>query len=711
MEDSINNDGKTEYAAILDFNAKDGELLRDLKKSVEDSDKYWNSELGLKEIRKANWNLWLPKHHDGEQVYEHEKSNIYEDNRIFTSVETLVSTLNARIPQPEVLPGQESPTSIQLAKDVQKTLYAYFEKYGIDDKFRICTRNFVVKRGGPLLKLRWDESKGMNGEIVTEILDPDDVIVDQDAKYGETPRFIAHKIRDLSGEDLCSRFPDSKQEIYELLGVERRNSKGERVAQYTQLKKKKDIYEVWFSYYDKKEKGYISCVAWMDCRFQVMLDKQKNPNWNYEDSVNDLPGGIDDETYRRNGNILDEPMPPFIPFNFLNDGTSYIDQTSLVEQAATLQRTLNKRGFQIMQNADMAESGIVFDTNKLEKEDAANLIGSPKEKIGVSGDIRAAIDRLPVNMLPSYVIEDKFDIRNEIDNVFATHNVTRGEQSDNKTLGQDRMQLGQDASRADELARSIERAAALYYRYLVQMMKVYYDEPHYYKAVGEDGQFDHVMMKSDLIEDGIDIKVEAGSTLPLDKAGQNKWVSDLVSAGLIDPLTVFEVAAGGNMPSPKKMFERYMTFKSDPVSMLQMVSDDDVNRQALLDIQILNTGNMPKPRDEYQPAYFEYMNKYMTSGDFLKQPDQIRAQYIKYLEIAQAQAMRQMQALETQLPAKEEVEASNQQTLQDAQMEQQIGAAAQGGMMPPGPQEPAQPATPQSNPQAMADQASQSPAV
>lgn len=240
-------------------------------------------------------------------------------------------------------------------------------------------------------------------------------------------------------------------------------------------------------------------------------------------------------------NILDFPEPPFIPINYLNDGTSYIDLTSMVEQAAPLQRVLDRRGFQIMENAEMAGSGMIFNTQMITKDDISKLVGAPDEKVGVKGDVRSAFQRIPPPSLPNYVIEDKIDARNEIDNIFATHDVTRGEKSGNVTLGQDKMQIGQDYNRMEDIARAVERMATKYYRYLVQMMKVYYTEDHYFRAVGEDGQFDFIVMRGDLIEDGIDISVQTGSTMPIQKDQQNKTVGELATIGMIDPLTVLKL--------------------------------------------------------------------------------------------------------------------------------------------------------------------------
>jgi len=658
----MEDENQGEIGSIFDLKLDDDDLLALIKKPLTESETYWESEVGLKQIREDNMNLWLPNHWKNKDVYDYQEENLYQDPRIFISVETITSIVNSRIPNVDVMPGQDTVVSEQAAKDLSKTLFAHADKFRTLDLFRIAARNLLLKRIG-YLKLRWDPLAGKNGEIVPDSIPPEDIVVDRDARYGDNPRFIAHKVRNKTLEELIAMFPESKQKILEMAGIGRFDKKGNRVAYKSQLAQKKDIWEVWFHYY---EDGYQSAVAWVDVSYQYVIGKIRNPNWNYED----------EEGFT--GNFLDQPIPPIFPINYLNDGTSYIDLTSMVEQAAPLQRILDRRGFQIMENADMAGSGLVFNTQMIDKADVAKLVGSPDERIGVKGSVRDAVARIAPPPLPSYVIEDKLDARNEIDNVFATQEVTRGERSGNKTLGQDQMQREQNYTRLDDISRAMERVATFYNRYLVQMMKVHYTEEHYFKAVGEDGKFDYLVMKQDSIEDGIDIKVGVGSMLPINKQRQADAVESLVQMGLIDPLSVYEVLAGGNLASPQKLLERYLLFKTDPIAFMGKVKEDEFSREAFMDIQILNRGEMPRPRDEIAPEYLGFMNQYMLGGDFEKQPDLVKQLYVEWMKVSSAQAQKQLQALMTQAPTEEDMQISNQKALEQAQLENEMMGSSAG---------------------------------
>jgi hypothetical protein len=663
--DTLTTSNDSPDTSVFELPVADNDLLTLVKEPVQSSEKYWENEFGLKKARTSNINLWLPNHWKDKDVYDYQEEYLYQDNRIFVSVETICSVVNARIPQPEVMPGQEGVISEQIAKDLGKVLYAWAERYRVPDLFRIGTRNLLLKRVG-YLKLRFDESVGEHGEIVPEIVAPEDIVVDQDARFGDVPRFVAQKLRNKTAEELIAMFPEAEAKVHEMIGGKRLNSQGQPVIYKTQLGKKFNIWELWFRYYDKDKKRYAGGLAFVDEHFTHVLSKDKNPNWNYEDEYSESQRGSC-------SNLLDFPAPPFFPINYLNDGTTYIDATSMVEQAAPLQRVLDRRGFQIMENAEQSGSGLIFNTNMITKEDISKLTGSPDERIGVKGDVRSAVVRVAPPPLPNYVIEDKMDARSEIDNIFATHDISRGAQSNNKTLGQDQLQQGQDYTRMDDIARAIERTATLFYRYVVQMMKVYYTEDHWFKATGEDGKFDFIVMKSDMIEDGLDVNVEAGSTLPVNKRSQQDFIVKLAEQGLVDPLTLYEVGSGGVMPSPKKMLERFLTFKVDPTAFMTNLKAEQFNRQAFMDVQILLRGELPDTRNEISQEYLQFMTNYMLGGDFDKQPPIVKQLFSEWLRVCQAQALKQIQNLQTQSPTQEEMDAAAQKEAETTAMSQAIG--------------------------------------
>lgn len=650
LEDNITDDDSIYFKE----NMPDEQLVVALKKSIEESESWWNGDDGfnLKEVREKNVNLWLPRHLDSIEMYEHEEDNAYIDPRIFLSVETIISTVAGRLPQPEVFPATNSITSINMARDLQDGLHGWALHHDMLDKFRSTVRTLILKRVG-VVKLVWNKDLGKDGDIEPVLVDVEDLVIDKNARKGENPRFIAHKQKKTVSE-WVAKFPEAKSKIYEACGIKR------GVA--SQLAKRELVYETWFTWYDNNNQPQES-VAWL--MKNKVIDKIKHPHWIHEgEQISDV-----------DKNILDYPGKPFFGANHLNLGKHWIDDTTLVEQAATLQTILEKRGRQLAQNADDASGGLVVNAKMIEKTDAAALTGDPQEKIMVDGDVRMAVARIAPALLPSYVLEDKYDARNEIDNVFATHSPLRGEDTKSKTLGQDLLQSQQDQTRHDDLVRSVEFMATKLYKYVVQMMKVHYTEDHMFRMSGENGKFNFVMLNNDSIEDGVDIRVKAGSTLPMDRAALRSQSLQLAEAGLIDPLSLYETL---QFPDPEKMVERLIKYKQDPKMFVDDFKQEDYERDAFANIQIINNGMETQEVKEPSAEYLNFYKDYMASGEFQDLPTETQQKHVDHIREITERLMYLAEIKSTQLPTKEEAEQANEQAVQQAAMQQAI----QGGANP-----------------------------
>ena len=617
-----------DYGDMFDLELKDSELLALTNKMISESEQYWNGQR-LPEIRKKNLEYWKGNQIDRDSLYNHQVP--YVNNRIFPSIDTILSTVNAQMPHPEVFPDQNTQTSTLLARDIEKGLLAYVENNRVDITFQYATFHLLTERVG-WVKLRFDDSIGKDGEIVTEYVLPEDIIVDKDAKPGTNPRFIAQNLTD-SIDDLIDKFPEKAEEIKKNFGIVR-GTKG-------QMGKVVGYKEIWFTYKDKgkSQEGVFWKVD------SLVLGKMRNPNWNYKGS----------NEFKHN--FLQAPLKPFINLNYLNSGRTFIDDTSAVEQAIPMQDVLNKRGRQIVENADQANSGWVISSQAMTAENASELIGDPNEKVLVNAaDVRGAVNRMGAPALPSYVMEDKYDARNEVDNVFATHGVTRGEESNNKTLGQDQIQVTQDINRQNRIVKAIEDAADRYYKYLLQMMKVFYTDDHWFMINGHNGQFDNVVLRGDIIKDGNDVRVKSGSSLPLDKESEKNLYMTLADKGLIDPLTLMEELG---VQDPKDKLERLVMWQLDPASLLSNVDKEKWDRDAFMDIQILNRDVVAPPAEEVTEEHLAYHNEYLKTGVFRNQKNSVKEKHINHIALEAEELRRTLLLEETQMPTTEEVEASN----------------------------------------------------
>lgn len=644
---------------VFDLNMPDAQIIQSLHHRIETSKAFFDDKDGynLTNAREQNMRLWLGKHLYKQPFYNYSKRFI--DNRIFVAAQEIVAYLTANVASPEIWPADNSPVAKMLAKDVEDWLKADNEFIHLNEMMRSVVYNLLMKRIG-LLKLRWDESKGKTGQLITEALDPSSVIVDQYAALGEEPSFISHAQK-ATVEELCDKFPDKADVIRSYSGIVRGTTK--------QMTAVKDYREVWFSWYDSKPREAVSWYIGSN----LVMGKMDNPNWNNSGT-----------------NILPMPPKPFIPFNFINDGSSWIDQTTLVEQAWFQQDMLNKRGRQIMENADYANGQKVFAGGALNTDDAADLSNHPNQKIVLSDDVTdvtKAIMNIPGQQLPQFVVEDKLDIRQEIDVIMGTSSQAP-EQS--QTLGQDLIIKNKAQGRQDDIVRALETGLDRYYKVKVHMMKVYFTKEQFYSVTKDNAEFDSVALTKSKIQEGLTVRVASGTTLPYDKSRAAQVALQLAQMGQIDPISLYEDL---DLPDADKRAKRLLQFQTDPQAYIGGISDDDASRTAYADFYSIMDGGDAAPREDVDQKHMEDHTKQMMLPQFLN-GDPLRKQAFIYHVQQESQLLQQMLSVaETQLPTPDEVNTANQQTdmnnqAQMAQMQPPGQAAASGAAPQPNAQMP-----------------------
>lgn len=601
-----------------------GRLSTRLKQQYDDAKSYWEggskSKRKLSENRKRNYNWWLGNHYEGITLYEH---NIpYVNNRVYVSIETSIRIAVARIAYANVLPGSDKATSQQFAYDLEKSLQRIAEKRKLKAKMQVASRDLLTKYVG-IIEPVFDGKLGRGGDIDFKVLDPEDVVISEKTNLFEEPDYIAIK-RQATAKQLSLKFPHQEQLIrqrYTLLNDDL----------FQHDTKERDYLEVWYDDYDEDDNLIVRCAFYLGENFDYQLGIIENPHWLPED---------DEEGIR---NFFEQQRKPIILINYQNSGSTRIDDNAAIDQQIPLNRVLNKRGRQIAENADDASGGIVYNSKMISKDDMALLIGSSDEKIGVNGNVNQAFTRVTPPILPEYVMRDKEDARNQIDEMGATTPATRNGNSRYGTLGEAVMQQNQDYTRQDGLSEAVEAGYLSCYEWAIQLMKVWYTEDKMIQVRGEDGKFDYAMIRSDKIEDGTDISIVPGSSAPLNKEKNRNDIKEFSKAGLVDPLTLFEVTQTGEMPSPQRMVERLIKWTEDKAAYRTAATDDEYDRNAQVDIELIRRGVQPDARPEITPEYLNTVIAFITSGTFLTLSEDVQRALQAWLSQSKETAARLLQ--------------------------------------------------------------------
>lgn len=621
----------------------ESQVLELIKFRIGESESFWNDkDYKLKTTSENNEKYYLGKQVSGNDDGEEELSL---DNRIFSSVRTIVPYVTSRITEPEVYPSSSAQAAKKFAEDFEKALYIKAKMEKVREKVKFALEDAIIRRRG-YLKPRYDLATG--NFCAVEYVPCESIIVDHKAKPYEELRYFRHT-QDKSVSDLLTMFPEKKKEIQELFGVDDTTPTSKLEEAYT-------INEDWQFVSGEDGLDLLVCWNYKDTVFGLIQD----PNWNYD--------GV---------NVLDQHMMPLVPINILNDGRTHVDKTSFVEQAKYSQDNVDLRSRQISQNAGLGTVGMPVVAANALADDQADFLKFEGDTVLVldlknsgASSIREVFDVWKSGALPNFVFEDKLDSRNAIDNAFGTPNVFRGEQSDNNTLGQDVLVRDQAFGRQQEIVDAIDSAMSRLYLLMAQFLLVYGEEEELFRFVGEDGQFDYILMNTEGLDTNVLVQVKAGTSMPVDRAQRRATANKAAEMKMIDPLTYWEIMDEGNA---EKYTKRLMDFTTDPAKYMKDTDDEVFNRDAFVDIELIKQGQQPPFRNNLDKEYFDHLNRYILSGD-LDDPEipmPAKAAITQFIDAQLLRGQKMLGMAETQLPTPEEVTAANQGTDQLNQSDQQ----------------------------------------
>lgn len=612
-----------------------------VKRRYQEATTHWDKDQKLKNVRADNNKQYLAKYVE-DQLIDDRYQEVYVDNRQFSSVRTIVPFLTARVTAAEVTPSSGDDIAIQFGEDFEQVLQKHLERQMGRGKVRLAVQD--VLRGERVGWVKWRYDASLN-TVVFEHIPASAITVGKRSGQYEEPDFIRHEQKRTVAQ-LIKQFPDKKEKILELFGVQ--------AGVPSQLEKEHHINEDWV-FVDIGDKTEL-IVGYSYQNF--VFGKTTDPNWN------------------DNGdNILDRHMMPFAAINFLNDGTGWIDQTSFMEQAKWSQKNYNKRGQTIAESAKYGGTGVpIFAKGTIPQKDVAKIRFSPIQRVLLDTvDVNKAFTTWQAQALPQYIMEDKQDLANSIDNIWASNAVLRGQQSDNKTATQDVLNRNQAEGRLSDPIDCIDDFMTRVYLLEAQMMYRYFDEKKFYNYIGSDGKFVSLVVSQQQIAKnlGITIAVKAGTSLPIDRAQKRATVMELLKLNRIGTLAAYKEL--GIFDDPELAFKDYMLEMSDPKSLLGEVDKRIFDRDASEDLQMVIGGKVPDERDELTPEYLNHLNEYLLTDKYKFLKSEQQANVSKYIDAVVAKSSRLVNKLAMQ-PAPDVLGAPQGQPPVDPNAPQSPGA-------------------------------------
>lgn len=593
-----NQEGVVETYSAFTLELSDEAITKVLNERINDSRTFWNdsSSFDLKNRRERN-NRFVT----GDQWYNSSivsNGTPYTQNEIFTAEQVITAYATARLSEVEVYPSQDTPESRRLATNISGLLRYHSENHNLQGILCNVVMSMLNNYVG-IIELEWDANCGPNGDIKPSFVSPRNVIVDKRAEQSKNPAFFSRN-RQNSAEELIAMFPKAEKKIRDKVQDKLQSPITWRNVHVT-------VYI--------KSKPTEAVVAYFD---DVVLAKNKTPHWIYDEETEGVT------------NYLPQPQKPIIPFNYINDGSHWIDRYGPIDQVIPLQEMINRIGRQIQKGVAHSSPVLVFNQKALPKPSADRVKGEPWEKILVDAqDVRSAYGVIQANQIPAFVVDEIQRLAASLHEIFGTPPQLRGESNNNQTATQDIMARNQAQGRQDLLVRSIDRGLDAYFNALLHMVKVHYTEDHFVSVLGEDGRYDFFAIKRDDIEDGVKVRVKAGSTLPMDKSRLQQVAMELANMGKISLLSLYEFL---DIPNPGKHVDRVLKEQVDPVTTIEDIKNDEQDGNAVEDYELIKQGQEVQPRDDVDTRHIKTHKKQLLSNDFMMLPVEVQGAFKNHLQ-------------------------------------------------------------------------------
>jgi hypothetical protein len=552
---------------------RDDQLVRLLTNRWNEAEPLWSEIEKIYESNKRIWQNnpeWLSKVPDTRSKAR--------DNRIFMSTETVISNLTGRPSKPNVIPANETREAGIIADDLQDFFLAKYRDLHLKKEVRKGLRYLFFSRL-IVMKVFWNPA---TDDFDQKAVKPTMIRFNPNAT--KEMEWAIEKVEEYA-TNLIERFPDKEESILAKTG-------GGTLEELF-LRNPKIVYrEGWFG-------------DWVVYEYNgTILKTERHPYWDWggvkmtEKEMKEIgkkPGKTKRvrmtkiksfQDYRNKAtetgereyenylyNHLDKPMPPYIFGTIFEEEDKPIGETSLIEQAASLQEAIDQRKRQFSDNAEMANGVWKIDTNlcSLSKADAQRAKANPRGIIYGAG-VNAGVTRETGRDLPDFLQNDLVHSIAEIDNMFGTQPTSRGEQGTQETATGRAILREQSYQRLNELIDLVDSIHEQSYNWWFQMMKARYTENHFIKPIGATKARQVIDLTQDDLDEGIEIKIIPGQIMPEDRLFRGERMFDAAKAQMATPLDYFEAAEFDN---PMDIAKRLEMYKINPFSILDM-SDEDI---------------------------------------------------------------------------------------------------------------------------------------
>ena len=540
------------------------------------------------------------------------KKYTVQANRIFVNMEAVINSLIANPPGLNILPAREGETAKNFAIKLEKFLRKKFLDINSKEIMRMGLRNLYFGRL-IVIKPFWNPSID---DFDFRAIDPRNVRFAKYARKEQDSEFAIEEIED----NLCAlvqRFPKKKEELMKKFGISDDNQlyiknpdvkyKEAWINEYVVFKLDniildciKNPYWDWDGMFITEEeeqeigklegeerRSYMQNIKLEQVNRQPKVEEEEEEEGILEKGVRKVkefvgmeekedeiaPVGENDEQTEYKPyyfNYFDKPRKPYIFATIFNNENTPIGRTDMITLSAELQRGIDKRKMDIDENCEMVNGILKVDSGVMSKQDAQRIRFETKGVIW-GKDVNNGVTRETGAALPQMVFDDVNDSRNEIDNIMAATSAFKGERQGQETKAGRLALIQQSYLRLNELVQVVDFVSHEMFSWAMQLSKTRYTEYHYAKWMGKEDAQEMIDIIQDDFEDGQEVTIIAGKTLPVDDEFKFEQAQNDVKQGYISPVDYLQIA---NYDNPKELSKNAVLYQQNPAEAVGITPEE-----------------------------------------------------------------------------------------------------------------------------------------
>ena len=529
--------GEKRDAFALDLS--DEELIELSDRIASDYELY---ESKIKLRQEANLTFYLGRQKDGSALATNAQG--ISANILFEATETFLPAALSKNPEPVVW-SDNTEEGNKLSSDVKTMLQYHADVLVLRRKLTLMVRKWAVDMLG-VCKHGWDDEIK---DIKTDVRDAKNFIFEKTGyvdSYGDFKGILGERI-EVTAQELVDLFPKHKEMITGVVS----NLMGTRVT-----------YTEWWSddycFYTFKKK---------------VLDKHKNPNFNYETEKEEIDEyGEKIKTSTPGKNHFAKPKKPYTFLSVYSFETEPYDVTGLIEQNIPNQKRITRRTEQLDYNLSRANNSDVFSEDNFNEETAAQAAkaltkGNPI-LVPAGKPISEAIARLQAPSVGSDFFTELENSKNDLRTIFGVQGITAQPGDEDQTARGMILNQSHDTSRiGGGIGDAVEQVADNVFNYWVQLYYVFYDEPHYATVMGRMKATEYIELSAADLTKRLVVSVAPDSMKPKDEITQMNQAVTLFQEGALDPKTLLTML---DVPDPQTTAESTVLWLLDKNAYLQM---------------------------------------------------------------------------------------------------------------------------------------------